>query len=98
LKDGHLVYGVDSEHNRIPDFSTAGYEEGEAPIPDVPVKVRVEAQGDGDATERIQSAIESMNTMPQDERGIRGAVLLGPGIFRIAGTIHLDVGGVVLRG
>ena len=98
LKDGHLVYGVDSEHNRIPDFSTAGYEEGEAPIPDVPVKIRVEAQGDGDATERIQSAIESMNTMPQDERGIRGAVLLGPGIFRIAGTIHLDVGGVVLRG
>jgi len=98
VKDGHLVYGADSERNRIPDFSTAGYEEGNAPIPDVPVKMRVEAAGDTDATERIQSAIESMSPLPQDERGIRGAVLLGPGIFRIAGTIKLDVSGVVLRG
>ena len=43
LKDGRLFYSEDPAHNRIPDFSTAGYEEGEAPIPDVPVKVRVDA-------------------------------------------------------
>lgn len=98
MQNGRLVYGVDTDHNRIPDFSTAGYEEADAPIPDVPVKMHVEAQGDPDATGRIQSAIESMNTLPQDERGIRGALLLGPGTFRIAGTINLDVSGVVLRG
>ena len=98
LQNGHLVYGTDADHDRIPDFSTAGYEEGNAPIPDVPVKMRVEAPGDGDATERIQSAIESMSGLPPDERGIRGAVLLGPGVFRIAGTVNLDVSGVVLRG
>ena len=41
LQNGHLVYGTDADHDRIPDFSTAGYEEGNAPIPDVPVKMRV---------------------------------------------------------
>jgi len=102
MQNGHLVYGTDAEHNRIPDFSTAGYEEGDAPIPDVPVKMRVEALGDNardqDATARIQSAIEAMSQLPLDERGIRGALLLGPGTYRIAGTINLDVSGVVLRG
>ena len=98
MENGRLVYGSDAEHNRIPDFSTAGYEEGNAPIPEVPVKMRVEATGDADATARIQSAIEEMGKLPLDERGIRGALLLGPGAFRIAGTINLDVSGVVLRG
>lgn len=98
MQNGRLVYGVDDEHNRIPDFSTAGYEAGDAPIPDVPVKIRVEASGDEDATGRIQSAIEEMSKLTLDERGIRGAVLLGPGKYRIAGTINLDVSGVVLRG
>jgi hypothetical protein len=41
MKNGHLFYAEDLEHNRIPDFSTVGYEEGEAPIPDLPVQVRV---------------------------------------------------------
>jgi len=102
LKDGRLFYSEDSMHNRIPDFSTAGYEEGDAPIPDVPVKVRVDApSGAGagqDATGLIQSAIEGMSKLPVDARGIRGAVLLGPGTFHIAGTVNLDVSGVVLRG
>ena len=98
LRDGHLVYGADSDLDHIPDFSTAGYEEGDAPIPDVPVKAHVEATGAADATPRIQTAIEAMSSLPQDEHGIRGALLLGPGIYRIAGTINLDVSGVVLRG
>jgi hypothetical protein len=113
MKNGRLFYGEDPAHNRIPDFSTAGYKEGEAPIPDVPVKVTVDAPGrqggtgDGgagqagaaqDATGVIQNAIEGMSKLPLDANGIRGAVLLGPGIFRIAGTVNLDVSGVVLRG
>jgi hypothetical protein len=113
MKNGHLFYAEDPEHNRIPDFSTVGYEEGEAGIPDVPVKLRVEAPAgrdaagqdaalqdaaERDATGLIQSAIESMSKLPLDAHGIRGAVLLGPGTFRIAGTVQLDVSGVVLRG
>src|SRR5580658_4145388 len=73
MQNGRLVYGTDAERNRIPDFSTAGYEEGDAPIPDVPVKMRVEALGDNareqDATARIQSAIEAMSHLPLDEHG-----------------------------
>jgi hypothetical protein len=102
MKNGHLVYGEDPAHNRIPDFSTVGYMEGETAIPDVPIKVRVDAPPGGiagqDATEVIQSAIEGMSKLPVDANGMRGAVLLGPGVFRIAGTIKLDVSGVVLRG
>jgi hypothetical protein len=98
MKNGHLFYGEDPAHNRIPDFSTAGYKEGEAAIPDVPVKVKVDAPGGQDATQLIQSAIEEMSKLPLDANGLRGAVLLGPGGFRIAGTVNLDVSGVVLRG
>ena len=113
MKNGHLFYGEDPAHNRIPDFSTAGYMEGERAIPDVAVRVRVDAPGgqdgtgDGgtgragagqDATGLIQSAIEGMSKLPLDANGARGAVLLGPGVFRIAGTVKLDVSGVVLRG
>src|SRR5450432_3249733 len=99
MQNGHLVYAVDQENNRIPDFSTAGYEAGDAPVPDVPAKIKVEAQADElDATPRIQSAIEAMSKLPSDDHGIRGALLLGPGTFRIAGVINLDVSGVVLRG
>ena len=103
MKNGRLFYGEDPAHNRIPDFSTAGYREGGAAIPDVPVKVKVDApggQGEAgqDATGLIQSAIEGMSKLPVDAHGIRGAVLLGPGVFLIAGTIKLDVSGVVLRG
>ena len=98
MQNGRLVYGTDAERNRIPDFSTAGYEAANAPIPDVPVKLRVEAVAEPDSTARIQNAIESMKDVSPDERGIRGAVLLGAGTFRIAGVINLDVSGVVLRG
>ena len=97
-QNGRLVYGADTDHDRIPDFSTAGYEEGDAPIPDVPVKMRVDSPGEQDATERIQKAIEAMSELPVDAQGIRGALLLGPGMYRIAGTVNLDVSGVVLRG
>src|SRR5271163_3069208 len=72
MENGRIVYGEDSEHNRIPDFSTAGYGGGGVALPDVQVKMRVEAAGDADATARIQSAIEEMSKLPLDERGIRG--------------------------
>lgn len=99
MENGRLVYGADQEGNRIPDFSAAGYEAGEAPIPDVPVKMRIDAPPQGqDATPLIQKAIESMSSLPVDAHGLRGTLLLGPGIYRIEGTINLDVAGVVLRG
>src|SRR5436309_15947966 len=76
--DGRLVYEPDARGNRVPDFSHCGYGGGGAAIPDVPVRVRVPA-APGDATQRIQAAIDYVSRLPADEHGIRGAVLIQAG-------------------
>ena len=96
-KNGHLEYTPDAEGNRIPDFSYAGYMGGDAPIPDVPVRVTVSADK-GDATLRIQSALNYVASLPVDKNGFRGAVLLGKGTFEVDGGLKINASGVVLRG
>jgi len=98
MREGRLVYGSDQYGNHIPDFSTAGYGGGGVAIPDVPVRATLEPVASGDDTARIQSAIEELAKQPVDAEGFRGAVLLHKGAYRIAGTIHLDASGIVLRG
>ena len=95
--EGKLVYKLDEKGDRIPDFSLCGYMASEQPIPDVPVRVIVRP-GKGDATARIQNAIDYVSFLPLDKNGFRGAVLLEKGIFEIAGTLKISVSGVVLRG
>lgn len=95
--DGRLVYRTDERGNRIPDFSNVGYRGGLVAVPDVPVRVTVEP-GSGDAGARIQAAIDAVGRMAPDADGRRGAVLLKKGRYPIAGTLHMNVGGVVLRG
>src|SRR5436309_13689516 len=73
-KDGRLVYDVDARGNRVPDFSHCGYAGGGVAIPDVPIRVRVPAKP-GDATARIQTAIDHVAQLPADAHGLRGAVL-----------------------
>ena len=57
----------------------------------VPVKA-------GDATARIQSAIDYVSKLPLDEHGFRGAVLLLPGKHEVYGQLRITASGVVLRG
>ncbi|UQZ83036.1 Endo-1,4-beta-xylanase A precursor [Paenibacillus konkukensis] len=95
--DGRLVYVPDYKGNRVLDFSNVGYQGGGAALPDAPVKVVVEPV-QGDATQLIQDAIDQVSAMPEDEGGIRGAVLLKKGRYDIAGSLSMPVGGVVLRG
>ena len=52
----------------------------------------------GDDTAAIQAAIDAVAALPLDERGMRGAVELGPGTFTIGGSLKLVQSGVVLRG
>lgn len=92
-----LVYVPDSLGNRIPDFSYAGYMAGNADIPMAPVKVMVPAIK-GDATLRIQSAIDYVASLPADANGLRGAVLLQSGKHEVAGTLLINQSGIVLRG
>lgn len=106
--DGKLEYRADERGNEIPDFSRAGYGGGGVRLPEVPVRVTVEpraksgASGEArevdDDTARIQAAIDEVSVRAADERGMRGAVLLKAGTYRVKGTLALRAGGVVLRG
>ncbi len=93
-KNHQLVYTADDHGNRVPDFSYAGYRGGDASIPDVPVRIVV-SPVPGDDTARIQAAIDYVASLSPDQRG---AVLLLPGRFDIAGEIKITASGVVLRG
>ncbi|WP_269859130.1 peptidoglycan-binding protein [Streptomyces sp. RPT161] len=98
MSGGHLVYGHDAEGNRIPDYSYAGYDGGGTPLPKVPTRVTVPAPGTGDQTATIQAAIDRASALPLGADGFRGAVQLAPGAYHIAGQLHIDASGVVLRG
>lgn len=95
--DGHLTYAADARGDRVPDFSYCGYMAGEQSLPFVAVKVVVPAVA-GDATNRIQSALDYVASLPLDPNGFRGAVLLGPGIHSVEGELVIKSSGIVLRG
>jgi hypothetical protein len=95
--DGKLAYAADDKGNRIPDFSYGGFEKSEKPIPFVPVKVVVSPL-QGDATGRIQAALDYVAGLPVDPQGFRGAVLLQKGRYELAGSLKITASGVVLRG
>ncbi|GHE46916.1 hypothetical protein GCM10017764_32580 [Sphingobacterium griseoflavum] len=96
-KDHTLRYTPDEQGNRMPDFSYAGYMAGGQAIPFVPAKILVPLH-DGDATLRIQRAIDYVAQLPLDKNGFRGAVLLEGGAYHLNGSLKLHTSGVVLRG
>ncbi|MBO7232908.1 MAG: pectate lyase, partial [Bacteroidales bacterium] len=81
----------------LPDYSYCGYQASEAAIPMVPIKAVVPAT-DQDATASIQAALDYVASLPVDEQGFRGAVLLEKGTYRISQTLWIKASGVVLRG
>ena len=97
FEKGKLIYIPDSLGNRIPDFSYCGYKASEQPIPTVLVKVVVPVTK-GDATLRIQSALDYVTSLPVDANGFRGAVLLQKGTHEVFGQLRITASGVVLRG
>ncbi|SIT22827.1 hypothetical protein SAMN05421788_105375 [Filimonas lacunae] len=94
---GRLVYTADEQGNRIPDFSYSGYMGGSVSVPVAPVRVVVPV-AKGDNTRRIQAALDYVAALPADKQGIRGAVLLQAGEYRIEGGLAIKASGVVLRG
>lgn len=93
----NLVYERDQEGNIIPDFSYAGYRNGDHSIPTINVVKTIQPIS-GDNTAHIQNALFEVALMPKDENGFRGAVLLEAGIYEVYGTINFGFDGVVLRG
>ncbi|OQP66408.1 pectate lyase [Niastella vici] len=94
---GKLNYTADSLGNRVPDFSYCGYKAGDKAIPDAPVRIVVPVKA-GDATRRIQAALDYVAALPAGKDNLRGAVLLQPGLYEVAGQLVIHASGVVLRG
>jgi hypothetical protein len=94
--DGRLVYKTLDRGDRILDFSYAGYGGGGVPLPEVPVRVRLGPSA-GDNTDAIQKALDSVSKMPLIH-GVRGTVLLQPGVFACERPLYIHTSGVVLRG
>ncbi len=95
--DGRLVYEIGPRGDRMPDYSHAGYGGGGVPLPAVSVRVVV-SPVNGDATALIQRAIDHVAGLEPDADGFRGAVLLEPGEYLVAGQLRVATSGVVLRG
>lgn len=97
IEDGKISYNAAPNGDRVPDFSYCGYQLSETPIPNITVKVIVPAMK-GDATEKIQGAIDYVSSLPLNKQGFRGTVLLEKGIYEVAGSLSISTSGVVLRG
>ncbi|MDP0502005.1 MAG: glycosyl hydrolase family 28-related protein [Verrucomicrobiota bacterium JB022] len=83
-----------SENSRLPDFSRAGYHQGEQALPEVPTGANVRdfgAVGDGKADDSaaIQAAIDATS---------KGAVYLPVGRYLITQPLSIKRSQVVLRG
>lgn len=97
-ENGHLTYIPDEKGNILPDFSKVGYGHGDQPIPVIPVVKTVHAPQNGFSDQLIQDAIDKLAQKAPDAHGIRGAILLKKGSYRIQGTLHIRKSGIILRG
>lgn len=95
--DGDRLDYAELEGLRLPDFGHAGYRHGDATIPEVATARRI-APVDGDSTAHIQRALDAVGELPPGDDGMRGALVLAPGTYLVAGTIRVRHSGVVLRG
>ncbi|MEV4560819.1 hypothetical protein AB0K51_28015 [Kitasatospora sp. NPDC049285] len=95
---GRLVYGQDARGNRVPDFSSAGYAGGTRPLPTAADAVTLQPAASGDDTARIQQALDRVAALPPGPGGLRGAVRLAAGRYRVGNPLRITASGVVLRG
>ena len=85
----------------VPDFSRAGYKGGGVALPsraDVSVVRVIVPDRQGKDAARIQQAIDAVSLLPEDARGIRGAVLIKSGRYSLDSTLHIRASGVTVRG
>ncbi len=95
--DGQLGYrSLNARGDRILDFSYAGYEGGGVALPRAAVVATLKPSG-ADDTAIIQAALDATSKRALSG-GLRGAVLLSAGTFKVARTLTISASGVVLRG
>lgn len=96
-EEGFLEYTTDQEQNYLPNFSFAGYHNGNKEIPSFSPDLTINPVL-GDNTSHIQAALDSLAGFPLDSNGHRATLALGPGVYRVSGRIFMRVGGIVLKG
>ncbi|MDQ5977983.1 MAG: hypothetical protein QG602_955 [Verrucomicrobiota bacterium] len=97
--DGRLSYApYNAAGDTILDFSHCGYGGGGVALPHAFEKLRLRANETGDDTARIQAALDEVARLPLGADGLRGAVVLQRGVYRVEGTLRIGASGVVLRG
>ena len=92
-----LVQVLWAQKYEFPDYSYCGYELSEREIPTAPVRAVVPC-ADHDMTADIQAALDYVSSLAPDADGIRGAVLLTQGQYKVSSTLWIRSSGVVLRG
>lgn len=80
------------------DYSYCGYHASNDTLPLGQVRAYVEAREGADMTGAIQQAIDYVSAQPIGNDGLRGVVLLGPGVFEVTDRLAIEASGVVLRG
>ena len=93
---GKIIYKTLEGGDKIMDFSYAGYMGGGVRIPSASVKITLSPSA-GDNTDAIQHAIDEVSKM-KIVNGLRGAVLLKPGVYDCERGLIINASGVVLRG
>ncbi|HEY2512943.1 MAG TPA: hypothetical protein VGI39_18880 [Polyangiaceae bacterium] len=93
---GKLTYPTLATGDHVLDFSNSGYGGGGLTIPTAKVVKTLSPSGKDD-TAAIQAALNAVAALPL-VNGLRGAVLLAPGTFTLAGSLSMMASGVVLRG
>lgn len=98
--DGRLAYEpYTAKGDVVLDFSNCGYMGGGVALPDVPAAVTLDPDpAAGDDGPRIQAALDKVGALPAGAGGLRGAVLLRKGVYRLGDGLNIRAGGVVLRG
>lgn len=97
VEEGKIIYNEDHLGNRVLDFSYCGYKNSNEDIPYIDNTVFVAHQV-GDASQIIQRAIKYVESLPLNDDGFRGAVLLDRGVFTLNEPLTITQSGVVLRG
>ena len=87
---------LDSRGDKIMDFSHSGYGGGGVPLPNVPAAETLSPSG-GDDTAQIRAALTRVSALPL-VNGLRGAVVLRAGAWRVTGPLAINASGVELRG
>jgi hypothetical protein len=97
-RGGRLEIVPAANGDRIPDFSAAGFGAPGAVLPVVAEAVRLAPQPDAGDRDAIQAAIDAVSARPLPSSGLRGAIVLAPGTYRLDGPLQISASGVVLRG